>query len=74
MRKLVIRWLEDVHYCETCGLNHSTGAVVTLDGEVIFEEIPSAGCLSMTTDIEYSDVLFALCKKLDIEVEEVDVK
>lgn len=70
-RKLKIQWSHDSNECETCGYNSSTGAVVTLDDEVIFNEPANAGCTSCVY-VDEGHILEALCKHLNIKIEETE--
>lgn len=70
MKKLKVVWSYDEHDCETCGHMWSSGAVVTLDDEVILDEPASCSCFH-SVDIHTEDVLKALCDKLGIKIEEI---
>jgi len=68
--KLVIKWLEDSHDCETCGYSYSYGAKVTLDDVVILDDFEKAHCYG-GSDVTPEDILKALCKHLNIEIREI---
>lgn len=39
-----IEWLSDYSDCDTCGMNYSDGARVTLDGKELLNLVPHASC------------------------------
>ena len=68
--KLKIEWNYDTWDCETCGTSFAQGAVVTLGDKVILNEPAVAHCFG-STDIDYIDILKAVCDHFDLEFEEV---
>ena len=69
MDMLKIEWSVDDHECETCGDSYSEGAVVKYNNKIILNKPASASCTDCV-NIDYDDVLIALCKYLKIEIKE----
>lgn len=62
-KALEFEWLQDSHDCETCGFSCAEGAVVRLNGQVLLERQPCAGCFddrSYSSDVVHHEVLLAL--------------
>lgn len=70
-RQLHIHWEYDSHKCEECGTIYSKGATATLDGVIVFEEPPDAGCFSPVY-VDLEDVLFAALEHLGVDVHEFE--
>ena len=70
MSKLVIEWSNDEYDCEDCGLSSSTGAVATLDGEVIVNIPALAHCYDGNGDADITGILLIALEKLGVTIEE----
>ena len=65
--ELKIEWNMDFYDCDICGPIWATGVIVYLDGEIILNDPAHASCFD-SNELDYEDVLKALCKKLEINV------
>lgn len=53
---------DDIHYCETCGLNFAEGGVVKVDGVEVLRRDASAHCYAGTSYNEDELLVMALNK------------
>jgi hypothetical protein len=67
-KKLVIKWNQDDHDCETCGGSYAVGAEVTLDGEVIVNKQAVAACYDGSGDVDMEGILAIALEKLGVEI------
>lgn len=69
MSKIEIEWLVDEYDCDTCGSNWAEGAVVKIDGELVFDLSPSAHCyagVSYSQEDIYKKILNHLHEVVEI--------
>ncbi|MEG2707337.1 MAG: hypothetical protein RR959_08350 [Erysipelotrichaceae bacterium] len=62
MSKIVIEVMSDWNECEQCGGGSEDGGRIIVNGEVVFEHIPSASCYGNESYYEYDLVRIALEK------------
>lgn len=70
MVKVRIEQLSDWSSCETCGGSSEDGGRIWIDGNLVWEEIPRAGCFD-NKYYDLSDLMKIALEKLGIEFEEV---
>jgi hypothetical protein len=70
MTKVTIQMLSDYNDCETCGGGSEEGGRIWIDGNLVWEEVPHAGCYD-NKYYELSDLMKIALEKLGIDFEEV---
>lgn len=68
MVKVKIECLTDYNDCETCGGGFEDGGRIWIDGVLVWEKVPHAGCYDNTC-YSVGDLMTIAMEKLGIEVE-----
>lgn len=68
MPEIHIQWTSDDNDCEQCGGGYATGAIVTIDGEVVLHLEPVASCFGSEKDWSEADVYSLILEHLGYKV------